>query len=190
MKKNQRLFTAALLLAANLAAFDGMAEGHRQHDPHVHGVGQLMVALDDNMLSIELESPAINMVGFEHPPGNAEEKERVHAAANLLHEGARLFTPAPAADCRLLKAEVDSELLADEHDHSGEHDHDGEGRHSEFHATYAFHCENPEALTHVDVHLFRHFSAMEALAARFVTDRGQGAAELTPGAFRLTFQAF
>jgi Protein of unknown function (DUF2796) len=41
---------------------------HREHGPHVHGVAQLNVALDGNVLWIELNSPAMNIVGFEHAP--------------------------------------------------------------------------------------------------------------------------
>ncbi|MEO5329006.1 MAG: DUF2796 domain-containing protein [Magnetococcus sp. THC-1_WYH] len=187
MKINKSIFTISLCLTASMVASKSIADEHRQHAPHVHGVGQLQVAVDGTALSIDMESPAINVVGFEHPPGNTEEKERVHTAADLLRQGGSLFAPTPDADCRLTESSADSELLADQHDHEGEHHHEGEEHHSAFHAHYLFHCKNPQALTYTDVYLFRHFPAMETLEAQFVTDRGQGAAKLTPGAFRLMF---
>ena len=48
----------------------------RHHDAHVHGIGKLNVAFDGNNLIIELTSPAVNIVGFEHQAQNQKEEEQ------------------------------------------------------------------------------------------------------------------
>lgn len=187
MKNKIWLSVGALLLIQGMVVSGFCAEAYRQHTSHTHGVGKLQVAVDSNTLTIEMESPALNIVGFEYFPGNAEEEKRVHTATKLLHDGAQLFAPTVTARCQMTESHVDSELLLEKHDHDGQHSHGEKERHSEFLAVYTFVCKYPEALTHVDIHLFRHFPAMEELDVRFATTNGQGAVELTPDASRLTF---
>ncbi len=51
--------------------------------PHVHGVGTLQRVLEENSLSVELRLPAINVVGFEHAPNDAQQKAAVQNAVAL-----------------------------------------------------------------------------------------------------------
>ncbi len=196
------LVAATLILAATSTAG---AEG--QLDAHVHGVGQLNVAVEGNEVEIELISPGADIVGFEHEPTSDADKMAVSTAVETLENGGNLFTFPAGAACELEEAEVASAQLigeeddhashaheahddhADEHDH-GHDDHDDhadEGGHAEFHAHYHFHCDNPDALTHVDVNLFEHFERAGELEVQALTPNGQQAAELTPGAARLEF---
>ncbi|MCF7994732.1 MAG: DUF2796 domain-containing protein, partial [Chromatiaceae bacterium] len=49
-------------------------EHYRQQGAHVHGVGQLNVAVDGSALLVELISPAMDLVGFEHAPRNEAQR--------------------------------------------------------------------------------------------------------------------
>ena len=189
-----------------LAATVSLSSAHAEQ-PHVHGLATLHVAVEGKTLHIELESPAANIVGFEHLPSTAEDKARVHNAASLLRNGSKLFSTPFSAQCTLKTAEVESTLLADdhddhkendhhdykgvekhdEHDDASEHHHEDKTQHSEFHVSYRFHCKRAEELTHLDVNLFKAFPVTETLNTQFATDSGQGAAKLHPGATRLTF---
>lgn len=42
--------------------------GYRALGAHVHGIGELNVAIDGEALLVELISPAMDLVGFEHAP--------------------------------------------------------------------------------------------------------------------------
>lgn len=55
-----------------------------QHAAHVHGEAHLSIAAAEGELYIEFESPAANMVGFEHPPQSQKEKLALEAAARKL----------------------------------------------------------------------------------------------------------
>jgi Protein of unknown function (DUF2796) len=161
---------------------------HREHGPHVHGVAQLNVALDGNVLWIELNSPAMNIVGFEHAPQNAEQKAAVGDATATLKDGARVFGTSASAGCRLAEAKVTSDIEHPEtehHDAADEHaeedEHAGEA-HSEFQASYRFDCTAPDALKQLDVHLFELFPGTEEIEAQVISGARQTAAELTAAA--------
>ncbi|WP_020506347.1 DUF2796 domain-containing protein [Lamprocystis purpurea] len=193
--------TAALTL--NLpAALAQDAHVHREHGAHEHGVGSLTLALDGKEMEIELESPAANLVGFEHAPKDDAQRAALERAVALLKDGERLFSFPKAAGCRLTAASVSSSLLghepaekADHEDHkahaeapSAAADHDAEHEsHADLDADYDFECTHPEKIDQVEVGLFAAFPATERLKVQYVTARGQGGAELTKAQPRIVF---
>jgi hypothetical protein len=179
------------LLPAGMA-LAGEAE-HREHGPHEHGVAELNVALDGNELWIELSSPAMNIVGFEYAPGNAEQKAAVRQATETLRDGARVFGTSPDAGCELTEAKVTTDIEQAEGEHPeaaaehGEEDKPSGAIHSEFQASYRFECAAPEALERLEVHLFDLFPGTEEVEAHVIGGAGQTAAELTAAAPNLAF---
>jgi hypothetical protein len=119
------------------AAISG--EGHRQHGVHQHGEGTLNVVVEGSELYLEFISPAADIVGFEHRPRNAAQENILQDSLRQLRDGGRLFNPAAAAGCRLVEAEVTTELLGMEKDdhgrqkERGSHDHDHEHDHGRQH---------------------------------------------------------
>ena len=185
-----------LLLACACAA--GFAAGaasaaEREQGAHVHGMGQLDVAVEGGTVDMRLELPGADVVGFEHAAASAEDKAAVAKAVAALKAGGALFAFPAAAQCRLATAKVESALAEDgDHGH-GAHKH-GETKsarkdaaHAEFHVHYRFRCERPASLTHVDVKIFEKFPAARELAAQVITGRGQSARQLTAASARLTF---
>ncbi len=168
-----------LLMLSPFIVSTAWAETAHQHGAHVHGIGQLNVALDDHALLIEWESPAANIVGFEHRPHSEAEKRRVAEAVARLKDAKALFEWPAKAACRVQDVEVHSDLLPgagekeddhdyhdhdeaghkeDDHDHHDAHEKHEEGEsHADFRITYTFHCDHPEVLAHLDVELFRRF---------------------------------
>jgi hypothetical protein len=184
--------TAALLSAMQANFAYAEEHEHRHHGAHVHGVARLNVAIEGKELFLELESPAMNLVGFEHMPGNHKQEAAVEKTVKTLEQGERIFIIPSEADCKLVEAEVESPLHKQQHgDHHGdEHDadhHEHEGDHSEFHATYHFQCAVPAALSYIEVRLFKLFPETKDIDVQFISDRGQGAAELNASNHRLSF---
>lgn len=190
---NRRTPIPAFALIA-LLSFTGapQAEEQRHHGVHVHGEALLNLALEGGVLEAELISPAANLVGFEHPPRDAGERERLHRAAEQLKDGARVLGIPAAAGCRAEEVEVESALLEQEHRHEvAEHDHGHEGEHhgeeaaemeheghAEFHVHYHFQCAHPEALARLGMGLFQLFPGIESLRVQAVGPNGQGGALL------------
>jgi hypothetical protein len=187
--------TVTLCVVALLPAAIALAEEaeHREHGPHEHGVAELNVALDGNQLWIELSSPAMNIVGFEYAPGNAEQRAAVHEAAETLNDGARVFGTSPDAGCQLAEAKVTTDIEQAEGEHPeaaaerGEEDEPSGAIHSEFQASYRFECAAPDALTQLEVRLFDLFPGTEEVEAQVIGRAAQTAAELTAAAPNLAF---
>ncbi|WP_416397057.1 DUF2796 domain-containing protein [Allohahella sp. A8] len=83
MFKQNRLKSAlsvALASASLILAAPAMAESkhhddeHRQHGKHEHGAASMNIALDGKQLIVELDSPAMNILGFEHAADTPEDK--------------------------------------------------------------------------------------------------------------------
>jgi hypothetical protein len=85
---------------------------HRQQGAHVHGIVALNLALKGQEVRIELDSPAANIVGFEHAPSSESDHAALDKAVATLKDGDRLFRFNEDAGCRMETANVTSELLA------------------------------------------------------------------------------
>ena len=156
---------------------------HRQHEAHAHGVAQLNIAIEDQRLHIELSSPAMNLVGFEHTPRNEKEKQHVQQAVAILKQAAPLFELTPAAQCKPVSVDVDSSLIAGEHGN-----HDGYATtHADFRAEYVFECQQVSVLTSMTVGLFKKFPATHDINVRLLTEKGQTAMELNAKSTRIDF---
>jgi hypothetical protein len=192
---------ALLPLAAVQAAghaHDHEHEAHGSLDAHEHGVAQLNVVLDGQALELELESPAMNLVGFEHAAKSDADKAKVAAAHSQLQEPLALFG-LNAGDCTVSKQELESPLFAvkekqhahgHKHEHKEQHgDHDSEhSEHSEIHAHYQLDCKTPGALKQLNLgELFKRFPATEKIQVQLIGPNGQQGLELTPAQPTLSF---
>lgn len=181
---------------------------HAEHGSlgaHEHGVAQLNAVFEGKTLELELESPAMNLVGFEHAATSAADKAKVAAAHSSLQQPLVLFG-LEAGDCKVIKQALESPLFAgsehahdddhDEHDHAEHkhehkgdaHDHaDGES-HSDIHAHYQFDCQRPDALKQLNLDaLFKQFPGTEKIQVQLIAPSGQQGVELTPAKATLTF---
>jgi hypothetical protein len=146
------------------------------------------------MLVAELESPAANIVGFEHrPQTDAERRAATDAEARLADSA--LLEPAAAAGCLAGHGSATATMLAgtdddghdddghddDGHDDDADHDRHGDDgeAHSEYLATWSYRCDDPAALSTIRVHLFTAFPGIGTIDVQWSTAGGQGAAELS-----------
>lgn len=196
-----------LLLALPFALLPGFAmtaeqhahdHDHAHHDSlgaHEHGAAELDVALDASTLEIELRSPAMNLVGFEHPPSSEADKRKITDVRKQLEQPDTLFGLPAAAGCTLAETELESPLFENaahdhNHKHKHEHEHDGdhESQHSEIHAHYHYECATPQALQALDLQgLFKAFPGTETIQAQLIGPNGQRGAQLDAGQPRAEF---
>jgi len=174
---------------------DEHAHEHAEHGSlgaHEHGVAQLNAVLDGQTLELELESPAMNLVGFEHEPSSAADKAKVAAARRQLEQPQALFGLA-AGGCSVSEQELHSPLFeedrhAEHDDHDSGHAHDEDSEHSEIHAHYRLDCQQPGALQRLDLgELFKRFPATEKIQVQLIGPSGQQGVELTPAKATLNF---
>ena len=181
-----RLF-ALLFLATAVATGSFAADEHRELGVHEHGRGTLNIAVEGNKVTMELEVPGVDLVGFEHAAKTRRDKSAVEKAKTQLMAPLGLFALPASAACRVTEAKVEI----------GEHDHDtkrepkaaagaeaekgaakSEG-HSEFHAQYALECAAPGNMTAIEFGYFRTFAGAQKLDVNVITPKGQSKFEVT-----------
>jgi len=166
------LLTITLTFSASLLA---------QQDSHQHGVAELNLVLDQDVLMIEFESPAANIVGFEYEATTAAEIAAISAAIIKLKNPQNLVSLPANAGCKPQESQVElhsgsEDEHEDEHGHA-EHDEGHEEQlatgHSEFHATYAFTCTQADRLSDIPLLFFKQFPALEEIHLQAITPWGQ-----------------
>ncbi|MFI8558456.1 DUF2796 domain-containing protein [Pseudomonas putida] len=188
-----------LLLALPFALLPlAMANAHDDHDhehahgtlgAHEHGVAKLNVALDGNTLELELDSPAMNLVGFEHAANSDADKAKVAAVRQQLEQPLKLFGLAAAAGCKEESQDLQSPLFgdaphADDDDDEHEHGH----VHSDIGAHYQLTCATPAKLAQLDLGpLFKAFPATQKINVQLIGPNGQKGVETSPSKAMVEF---
>ena len=146
---------------------------------HVHGEAVMNIVLDGYALFIELDSPAINLIGFEHEPNNEDQKSAILNAKQTLASADRLFHFA-TTKCLLKNVEIEVPYIKNHEDKNHQH-HSPEmhHEHADFHASYTFQCEQPKDLKEISVKLFAHFPSVQEIRAQWIFQGKQGTASLT-----------
>lgn len=189
----------ALLPLAAAQAHDDHDHEHGSLGAHEHGVASLNVALDGQTLELQIDSPAMNFVGFEHAAKSDADKAKVAAAKAELEKPIELFGLTAGA-CQVTKQELESPLFGDHdhhhddaaHDHDHDHDHadadEHEHEHSDIEASYQLSCKQADALKQLDLsELFKRFPATQKIQVQLIGPSGQQGAELTAAQPRLNF---
>ena len=186
----------AMLPLAIAHAADEHDHEHGSLGAHEHGVGRLNAALDGKTLALELQSPAMNLVGFEHVATSDADKAKVAAARALLEQPLALFNLPKAAGCVVENQELESPLFGDTPDADDDHDEDDKDEdghehhhdHSEIHAHYQFTCATPDALKTLDLaNIFNSFPATQKIQVQLIGPSGQQGVDVTAKAAALKF---
>ena len=164
MKRSLLVLAAPLLLAASLA--------HAEH-AHVHGVAQLAIAVDGNMLQLDFDTPLANLAGFEHAPRNEKERQILRTAAEKLRKPETLFVPTAAARCIPQLPQITMPFTDAKPQAASAQD-----SHADVEAVFTFRCETPAALKDIEVTMFDAFSSLQKLKVQLATQRGQSGATL------------
>lgn len=150
---------AAVVLAAPLLAFGAGA--------HRHGVATLDIAADPGRLTVALDTPLDNLVGFERAPRTDPERQRADAAVAKLKDGAAMVRIDPDATCTLASVEIVSAALK-----LGAAVDMPKGEHADLEATWTFNCTGKPA-TFVDIGLFAAFARLGTLEVQSATGQRQ-----------------
>jgi Protein of unknown function (DUF2796) len=178
-----RIICTACILTAAMAAAAFAEEPRRQLGAHVHGHGLLNIAIEGKKVSMELEVPGADIVGFEHEPSTAEQRAALAEAKAKLANASVLFAPEPKAGCSLERAKVSTEASHEHHDHDAKSGGPGqekeeEAGHSEFHGEYIFTCASPSRFTAMTFGYFKEFPNAQELDITIVSPKGQSSFEV------------
>ena len=166
-------------------------------EAHIHGEASLNLVLDDQSLFIEFESPAYNLVGFEHEPKDQIQQKEVQDTLSLLSKPRKVFGFSAQAGCLVESVSVTTTMAGvgkntvgyeeehheEEHHEEEHHDHsDGDSTnkesHSEFKTNYLMTCSEPEKLRIIEFKLFKEFLGLKSIEVQWINGDGQGYCEL------------
>lgn len=133
--------------------------GHAQH-AHVHGAARLGVAVDGATLLVDLDAPLESLVGFEHEPRTARQREAMTVMQARLNQASTLWRPNPEAGCVAGEHEVDVHR-------------DSDHGHADVTAHVRYQCAQPEALRYIDIDVWQAFPRMKTLAVSVALPRTQ-----------------
>ena len=189
-------------LSALLLGFVSITAKAEIQKAHVHGLATLNLALENEVMEIHFESPAANVIGFEHKARSAKEKQAVEQTKTVLKSPKLMFSFV-GTDCELKATTVDiSEVVDSEHEHHShsenhshsehhkhsEHHNHSSGHHSEIKSSYRFNCKDAGDLNYVSIGLFELFPGIEKINVLWVTETKQGAELLAPGRNKISLR--
>ncbi|MGE4335181.1 MAG: DUF2796 domain-containing protein [Pigmentiphaga sp.] len=202
----RQLALAALGLAASQSAWSHVGAVHQ------HGMGHLDLAVAGNVLELQIRSPGMDLLGFEHEPRSAAEHDAVAVLRRTLLESESLVQPEAAAACTRVASELEDHGSSqatdanpghdhDDHNHddhprhdhehrghdhhangSSGHDHEGSPDHREWSVRYRYECLHADKLRAVEFGWFEAFPRAQELRFQAITPAGQTGGSLTPEA--------
>jgi hypothetical protein len=149
--------------------------------PHEHGVVKLDVAVEPGRVTLLMDSPLANLIGFERAPRTDAERKLVDAALTTLNAAATLFKIDPAAGCTPSPVELHAAALEGGKPDAGQ----AEASHADIDASFSFKCKKIVP-AFVDVGLFAAFPGMQRLDVQIVNGNAQFKRTLTRPATRLS----
>ena len=144
----------ATVTGATVQADEMHDHGKHHHGKHVHGEVTLNVAIDGGTLTVEIETPAAQVLGFEKSPRDDAERAAVTAADAGFRSGRGMFGVPTAAGCRLAGTDFTPPKL-------------GSG-HADYRARYRFACSNAAALVWLEPWVLRRLKDVEKVEANIV----------------------
>lgn len=153
---------------------DPMIAAERKLDSHAHGVSELKIAQQGGAFEMLLEAPGEDIVGFEHKPKNAAQKNQVKAALAVFKNPGKLFSPPAAAGCTITLKEAEFETTK---------------HHAGFHVSWSMQCTNPAKMTTLVIRYFEAFPAAEEIEIEAIGNAGQAALEVEKDMTRVDLSA-
>lgn len=153
------IFCVALGMTATAVAHDSA---------HVHGLIRLDVAIDAKTLTVQIEAPLDSLLGFEHRPRTAAQKQAAEALLKKMNNVTTLIQPSVAAACQSTQVTVESETLQSSKPASGK-----EEAHADLDASFELTCEHPDKLAFIELGFFDAFKRLQKIEVQVAGPKGQ-----------------
>lgn len=171
----------ALLYVLLLAATATGALPARAGPAHQHGVATLDVSVEASRVTLYLNTPLDNLLGYERAPRTDTERQQAAAAVARLKAADQLFRIDGNAGCTLAKVTLTSAVLGLPVA-SAAPDKDG---HADLEGRFEFSCTAGARAGFVEVALFDAFPQLKRVELQLILPRGQMKATLVRPATRV-----
>ena len=137
---------------------------HGVGEAHVHGAGEMAIALDGGSLSVSFESPLASFASFEHEPKTPEQEAELQGVRDAFMQVSGVIALNSEAGCTSTSQDVAFR-------HSGDH--------GSIMADYVFDCTAADSLNSAELQLFGAYPALETVNVIFLNGADQTAKKLT-----------
>jgi hypothetical protein len=196
MKKSFLIRAVQRLLPALVLPLASLAIAQQQH-AHSHGRLALDVSIDPQAITLTMEAPLDNFLGFERAPRTAAERKSVAAMVERFMAANTLFIPDPRAECRLSEVTLESAVLGLGDNAKGDatplqsgaaKGQRAQDEHADIDVSIVFACAKASLARQIDVKLFDAFKGIRRIDAQVASDQGQFKRSLSKAAPRLTWR--
>ena len=161
--------------AIAVCALTGSPLHAQHHHAHIHGVAELQLLQDGEMLSIELRSPALNILGFEHPTEKTEYVQAAETARSRLSDSGAMLR-LEGGNCQIAAISID--IAKPEQNN----------RHQNVVAHYEYRCDHPDGLLSLSTDIQGLFPSIHSLHVQWVLNHRQGATKVNHNQQRIVFK--
>jgi len=154
---------------------------------HEHGVARLDVGVEAGRVTLSLELPLEDLVGFERAARTEAERAAIVGALARLQDAAKLMRVDPAAGCGPARVQLEApawgvgapsasasaSASSAATAASAATAKPREPVHGDLEATYEFRCSNAPRAAFVEIGLFETFARLRRIEVQAVTPRGQ-----------------
>jgi len=170
--------TALAWLGVGAAALATPAWAGKAHE---HGVAQLDIGVEPSRVSLILDTPLDNVLGYERAPRSDAERAAADALLAKLRAGDTLIRIDGQAACGAPKVEIKAPVLE-----PGAAGKDAKDGHADLEAVWDFPCKSGAKAGFVDLGgLFDALPRLKRVNIQIATPRGQMKAVLTRGNTRI-----
>jgi hypothetical protein len=194
-----------LILGLCFCCHQATAQSNQNQDAHIHGLARMTILYEAGQLLIELETPAANMLGFEHRPQNTQQWQQLSQLKKSLNVPENIIGLQPNCEVKSVEIELPfqqtketislpSPPTVEESSHDHHHDHHEETQevhnhtepryngtshdvHQDIHVSYEWRCTGSGPRI-IQLYLFSLYPSFEKIQAQWVAYGKQGAKTL------------
>lgn len=152
--------------------------------PHVHDKGAIFVMQQGNMWNIQFVMPAVNAFGFEHEPKTSTQKNKISDFIKTISNVSNVFIVSNACSLTSFEEDISQNYIKAHHSTNDHKSHDHMS-HRDASFSYTLKCHQP--ISELQITLFNQLNDLEAFAVQWITENGQGAAQVLQNSSKLSF---
>lgn len=164
-KRSIIAFLVAAIAAAALWSGGLPASPARHEAAHEHGAAALSIVVEDRAVYFEFESPAANIIGFEHEAKSPQDRAKKKAAMDKLADIASILVFDASAKCRLTTQRLEWKVET----------HGGSGTHSIVEGEFKAVCEKSVQGTRLKTYFTKIFPTLQTIRATIISGEKQNA---------------
>lgn len=131
---------------------------------HTHGKASLFLAVDGKSIAVELEAPAINVLGYERTPKNKSDKAKwAQFKKNWSHQLKGVIDFDKKLKCKMTDKKFELHILE---------------KHAQIEAKATFSCQSTVAKSKAKIHLIKTYKGLKSVDVNLLGEKGPARIEI------------